>query len=155
MYTTRLMKKYAQYLLMLIGLGATATVCGQPTKQQLDSSVVWIPREDAKKVLEKALQADLLNEKITAKENDIKLLNERIAGLQEIIATMKSKDIDQKSLVESYEKQIKEMEEIRKLQELDVSVYKKQIRKLKRGKVWAAIGGTAATIGAFWLGTQL
>lgn len=131
------------------------TAYGQSINQQRDSSVVWIPRDDAKKVLQKALEVDVLKEIITAKENDIKLLTERISGLQEIIATMKGKDIDQKSLAESYERQIKEMQEIRKLQELDVSVYKKQIKKLKRGKLWTAIGGTAATMGAFWLGTQL
>jgi hypothetical protein len=68
---------------------------------------------------------------------------------------MQDKDNLNKSVAKSYEKQIKEMQDIRKLQELDVILYKKQIRKLKRGKFWTAIAGTAATVGAFWLGTQL
>ena len=139
---------------MSIGLAATMTVSGQPTPNS-DSTVIWMPRNDAKKVLTRALEADAIQEKLDAKERDIVVLTQRIAGLNQIIAAMSDKDRLQNSVVESYQKQIKEMQDIRKLQELDVMLYKKQIRKLKRGKFWTAISGTAATVGAFWLGTQL
>lgn len=126
----------------------------QPTPNS-DSGVVWMPRKDVKKVLTRALEADALQEKLNAKENDIKMLTERIEGLKQVISVMTDKDDLNKSVVKSYEKQIQELKDIRKLQELDVLLYKKQIKKLKRGKFWTAIAGTAATVGAFWLGTQL
>lgn len=131
------------------------TASGQPTPTLGDSAVTWMPRADAKKVLARALEANALHEIVDAKEKDIKALNERIDGLKLIISTMQEKDVLSKSVVQSYERQIKEMKDIRKLQELDVLLYKKQIRKLKRGKFWTAIGGTAGIVGAFWLGTQL
>jgi hypothetical protein len=139
---------------MLIGLATTMTVSGQPTPNS-DSNITWIPRVDAKRVFARALEANALREIIDAKEKDILSLTERIDGLKQIISVMQEKDVLSKSVVQSYENQIKELKDIRKLQELDVSLYKKQIRKLKRGKFWTAIAGTAATVGAFWLGTQL
>lgn len=131
------------------------TVSGQPTPTLDDTTVTWMLRGDAKKVLARALEANALHELIGAKEKDIKALTERIDGLKQVISTMQEKDVLSKSIVQSYERQIKEMKDIRKLQELDVMLYKKQVRKLKRGKFWTAIGGTAGIVGAFWLGTQL
>jgi len=124
------------------------------THSQTSDSIV-IGRADALKVLGKAKEAELLKEKLNQKEKDILSLTERIEGLKQIISTMQDKDSLNKSVVLSYEKQIKELQDIRKLQELDVSLYKKQIRKLKRGKFWTAIAGTTAALGALWLGTQL
>jgi ribosomal protein S15P/S13E len=129
------------------------TILSNTHSQTLDS--ILISRVDALKVLGKAKEAELLQEKLTQKEKDIASLTERIDGLKQIISVMQDKDNLNKSVVQSYEKQIKELQDIRKLQELDVMLYKKQIRKLKRGKFWTAIAGTAATVGAFWLGTQL
>lgn len=130
------------------------TASGQPTPTS-DSTITWIPKVDAKRVFARALEANALREMVDAKEKDIKALTERIDGLKLIISTMQEKDELNKSVAQSYERQIKEMQDIRKLQELDVMLYKKQIRKLKRGKFWTAIGGTAGIVGAFWLGTQL
>jgi hypothetical protein len=146
------MIKYLTYRLTLSAFLIT-TILSTTHSQRLDS--ILINREDALRVLAKAKQTELLQDKLTQKEKDISSLTERIDGLKQIISAMQDKDNLNKSVVQSYEKQIKEMQGIRKLFELDVIVYKKQIRKLKRGKFWTAIAGTAATVGAFWLGTQL
>jgi hypothetical protein len=129
------------------------TILSNMHSQRSDS--ILINRGDALRVLSKAKQTELLQEKLNQKEKDIVSLTERIDGLKQIISVMESKDALSKSVVQSYERQIKEMQDIRKLHELDLSLYKKQIRKLKRGKFWTAMAGTAATVGAFWLGTQL
>lgn len=129
------------------------TILSSTHSQKPDS--ITINKEDALRVLSKAKQADLLQEKLDQKEKDILSLTERIDVLKQIIATMKEKDDLNKDIAKSYERQIQEMKDIRKFQELDVMLYKKQIRKLKRGKFWTAIGGTAGIVGTFWLGTQL
>jgi hypothetical protein len=146
------MIKYLTYRLTLSAFLITTIL--SVTHSQTSDSIV-ISRADALKVLGKAKEAELLQDKLIQKEKDIVSLTERIDGLKQIIATMREKDDINKGIAKSYEKQIKEMQDIRKLQELDVMLYKKQIRKLKRGKFWTAIAGTAATVGAFWLGSQL
>lgn len=86
---------------------------------------------------------------------DIDTLSEQITVLRRIINEMGAVDEGNKSIILSYEKQIKEAEDIRKLYELDAVSYKKQIKKLKRAVFWTKIAGVAAIAGSFWIGSNI
>lgn len=116
-----------------------------------DSSKLWIPREDALRVLAKAKQAEVLTEILSQKEQDIKVLNDRIAGLNRAISEFSAGDEASQQIILSYKRQIKELEDIIKLHQLDVTVYKKQIKKLKRSKFWTSVAGIAAVAGTIFL----
>lgn len=136
----------------------TMTLCAKPIASSdsipSNKDAVWIPREDAKYGLSRALQAQALEEKITQKEKDISELTQRINDLKKIILLMQDKDKLNQSVTKSYEKEIKEMKEIRTLYEKDVEIYKKEIKKLKGGKFWTAMAGAFATAAAFFIGLQ-
>lgn len=117
--------------------------------------MVMIPRKDALATLAKAEKVSILESIISQKQKDIDTLTGRISVLNEIINQMSVIEDANKSIILSYEKQIKEMEDIRKLYDLDIRSLKKEVRKYKRKAFWTAMAGVATTIGALWLGSNI
>lgn len=119
------------------------------------SDSIWIKRSDALNVLAKAKEGEVLKQQLAQKQADISLLSDRIGVLNKIISEQNASGEANQSIIDLYKSEIRELEGIRNFMELDVSVYKKQIKKLKRGKRWTAIAGIVTTVGALWLGTSL
>lgn len=82
------------------------------------------------------------------------MLSERITNREQVIAELKETVSIDSSIIKTYEDEIVQMKEQRKLFELDAAAYQKQIKKAKRKSRWLAVSGILTTAGAFWLGTQ-
>jgi predicted nucleic acid-binding protein len=81
-------------------------------------------------------------------KEQVSILNERIAILEELTKELKKKD---SLTVISYEKQIKEMKDQRKILETGLDTLNKALRKQRRKTKWTAIAGIVSTAGAIFL----
>jgi hypothetical protein len=115
---------------------------------------MWVYRSDALNVLAKAKESTILQEKIHQKQIDIDTLNARIKNLRLLVDNLSVQEEAYKSTMQAYEEQIAELEQIKKLSQLDIVFYKKQMKKYKRKNFWTAVAGVAGTIGGVWLGSQ-
>jgi hypothetical protein len=112
---------------------------------------VWIPRSDA---LRKLAQADSLivyKDIVKEKENEIKLLDLRIANLLRLVSELQATDAANISAIDAYKKEIEELKGIRILMEADYNTLRKQLKKQKRKTFWTAIAGILATAGSIFL----
>jgi predicted nucleic acid-binding protein len=127
------MKRFLFISILLI-----KTVYGQniPT-----TDTICFPISVAQKVLIDAKQGKVLKEQVS-------ILNERIAILEELTKELKKKD---SLTVISYEKQIKEMKDQRKILETGLDTLNKALRKQRRKTKWTAIAGIVSTAGAIFL----
>lgn len=100
-----------------------------------NDTIIKIPSSIARKLLIDARQKDVLVEQVN-------ILNERIAGLQSIIANLHEKD---SATVVGYESQIRIMAEERIIFEDQISTLEKMLKKERRKRKWTAFGGIALT----------
>lgn len=116
---------------------------------------MWINRQHA---LKKLSQADSLKEyklKITQRQTDIDTLNSWIANLLLIINKLDEKEANNKQIIQQLQEQKKIMEDQKGVLLDQIAASNKRIKKLKRKQFWTAMAGTAATVGAFWIGSSL
>ena len=115
------------------------------------TDTICLPVADAKKVLADAKQKPLLLERIGLLTDDIRLLNQRIAGKDSLIAAYVAKDGNNKAIIKALEDQKATMQEQRKLFEDQLAGYEKLVRREKRKRFWTAVGGTITTAAAMYL----
>ncbi len=115
------------------------------------TDTICLPVADAKKVLADAKAKPVLQERIVLLTDDIRLLNQRIAVKDSIIASYTAKDGNNQSIIKALEDQKAIMQEQRKLFEDQLAGYEKLLRKYKRKQRWTAIGGTITTAAALYL----
>lgn len=115
------------------------------------TDTICLPVADAKKVLADAKAKPVLQERIVLLTDDIRLLNQRIAVKDSIIATYTTKDGNNQAIIKALEDQKGIMEEQRKLFEDQVKGYEKLLRREKRKRFWTAVGGTITTGAALYL----
>jgi hypothetical protein len=109
---------------------------------------VWIPRSDA---LRKLAQADSLivyKDIVKEKENEIKLLDLRIANMLRLVAELQATDAANVSAIDAYKREIEELKGIKVLMESDYNTMKGILKKQKRKTFWTAIAGILATAGS-------
>lgn len=115
------------------------------------TDTICLPVADAKKVLADAKAKPVLQERIVLLTDDIRLLNQRIAVKDSIIATYTTKDGNNQAIIKALEDQKAIMQEQRKLFEDQLAGYEKLLKKYKRKQRWTAIGGTLTTAAAMYL----
>lgn len=99
------------------------------------TDTICFPIEVAKKVLVAAEQKKVL-------EQQIIVLNDRIANLQIIISNLNEKD---SITVAAYEKEIQLYKDEKKIYEDQLKGYEKLLRKQRRKQFFTAAGGVVAT----------
>ena len=103
--------------------------------QSKTTDTLCFPVEVIRKVLIAAEQKKILEQQVT-------ILNDRIAGFQQEIKLLTDKDAE---TVASYDRQIAEMLEQRKVFEQQLKDFEKIVRKERRKRFWTAAGGVVTT----------
>ena len=119
-----------------------ATMTVSELRSQSDTSKLWINRQDA---LRKLAQADSLPSYkllVEKKQYDIDILQERITGLQSQIKILNEKD---SVTVQKYNEQLIVMKDQRTLFEDQLKGYEKLLRKEKRKRFFTAAAGVVTT----------
>lgn len=106
-----------------------------------DSTTVSTPA--LKRILVAAEQKKVL-------EQQIVILNERIAGYEGIIEALQDRD---SATISGYEKQISIMKDQRGIFEGEINLLNKEIKKLNRKVFWTSVAGIAGitTLGILYL----
>ena len=107
------------------------------------SDTVCITRANAVKLLTKAEQAKILEERQLLLLQDIEVLNLRINEKEAIVSGLKQKDSLNKEVIKLYDKEISVMKDQRKIFEGQIKYDNKMIRKLKRKIFFTSLSGVA------------
>ena len=102
------------------------------------TDTICFPVPVIQKVMIAAEQKKVLEEQVT-------VLNKRIAEKDSIIRLLQFKDETNEQLIQTYIDEMKVMQDQRKIFEGALKDSEKQIRKLKRKVFWTAAGGIVAT----------
>lgn len=119
------MKKFLLSLAILVTMNSGAQL------KTTDSTTVSTPA--LRRILVAAEQKKVL-------EQQVEILNERIAGYEGIIEALQDRD---SATVSGYEKQITLMKEQRIVFEGEIKELNKQIKKLNRKVFWTSVAGLA------------
>lgn len=122
------MKKYLFILILLIGKGFATQ------SQTIDT--ICFPYKVIQKVLIAAEQKKVL-------EQQVVVLNLRIAEKDSIIALLRFKEETGEQIIKTYEDEVSVMKDQRKIFENEIKQNEKIIRKLKRKVFWTSAAGLA------------
>ncbi|MGQ0739569.1 MAG: hypothetical protein ACT4OJ_10950 [Bacteroidota bacterium] len=112
---------------------------------------ICLPVAQAKKVLADAGQKPVLQERIQLLTDDIRLLNQRIAVKDSLIAAYAAKDGNSEAIIRTMEEQKALLIQERDLHKEQVVQMEKLIRKEKRKRFWTAAGGALSTAAGLYL----
>lgn len=85
----------------------------------------------------------------------VRLLYSDIGSLSQININLRRTDTLQQRLINTYEAQVKTMQEQRGLYDAELSNIRTLLKKERRKRTWTAIGGLVGIAGAFYVGLQL
>lgn len=130
------MKQYLVLLAVTLSLNF-ATYC-----QKTDT--ICLPIEIAQRAAIAVEQRKILVEKVS-------LLEQRIAEHEEMIADLKSKDLNNDRIVLTYQSEIQLMKDQRIILENQIKEYVAEIKRLKRKTFWTSVAGIAVAVGIIYL----
>jgi len=105
---------------------------------------IHLNKQDALKVLDQALKANVYQEQRDAYKSEVDSLTKLIDIKQRQIQNLSSQTANYRNIIATYKLEIKALEDQKILYEKQVASLTKQLKKERRKKKWITVAGTAA-----------